>query len=133
MEYPWPKLWWLLYIAPLFHSSRGYTGGLPPEEISIDELYRATYKRVIGQNRRYYERYPGEVNLTRKIVDYLASNNVKFPGTDVLSPQRFQQLGLVFGLWNGFEVIHYLLETAFVPGRKSLEINHLFLRGILNL
>ena len=34
------------------------TGGLPPLDRHPDDVYRATYERMLDRNRRYYERYP---------------------------------------------------------------------------
>src|SRR5829696_6753210 len=34
------------------------TGGLPPLDRHPDDVYRATYQRILDRNRRYYERYP---------------------------------------------------------------------------
>jgi len=40
-------------------------------------------------------------------------------GGDPLTPQRFQQLGMSFGMSDGFEPVHYLLEEAFADGRMA--------------
>jgi pimeloyl-ACP methyl ester carboxylesterase len=34
---------------------------------------------------------------------------------------------MVFGMWDGFERIHYLLESAFVEGRSGTEVDERFL------
>ena len=47
------------------------TGGLPPLERSADEIYRATYKRLADRNRRYYARYPEDVERVRDLVALL--------------------------------------------------------------
>ena len=109
------------------------TGGLPPLNHAPDDVYRATYPRVIEKNRRYYERYPEDVQRAKDVADYLAAHAVYLPTGDRLSPRRFQQLGLGFGASDGFEHAHYLLEEAFVQGAAGLEINHAFLRGFENL
>lgn len=107
-----------------------FTGGLPPIGPSVDDIYRATYKRVREQNRRYYERYPGDIKRVQGIIDYLGSNTVELPGGGVLTARRFQQLGMAFGSRNGFESIHYLIEEAFVKGGGGKELNFSFLREI---
>ncbi len=43
------------------------TGGLPPVDTSPDDIYRATYQRVIEKNRLYFERYPGDVERVEEI------------------------------------------------------------------
>lgn len=92
------------------------TGGVPSLTRPVDDVYRATYPRVIEKNRLYYQRYPGDVARVRAIVDYLQSNDVKMPNGGRLTAQRFLQLGLQFGMSDGFEAIHYLIEEAFVDG-----------------
>ncbi len=108
------------------------TGGLPPLNLAADDVYRATYQRVLGKNRRYYERYPADVKQVRQIVDYLQKHEVRLPGGDLLTPRRFQQLGGFFGASDGFESVHYMLEEAFVPGAAVPTLNYLFLRGLEN-
>jgi len=107
-----------------------FTGGLPPIGQSIDDVYQATYGRVLELNRRYYARYPGDRERAREIVEYLSGNEVELPGGGTLSPRRFQQLGIKFGARNGFELVHYLLESAFVPGAQGLELSYSFLREV---
>ena len=110
-----------------------FTGGLPPLDRPPDEVYRATYRRVIEKNRRYYERYPDDVERVRQIVDCLATHNVCLPGGGRLTPRRFQQLGIAFGASDGFEKVHYLVEEAFVAGAASRELSYVFLRGFENM
>jgi len=121
-----------LSVAPESLNEAIMTGGLPPLNRSPDDVYRATYQRVIEKNKLYYERYPEDVECVREIVDYLESNDVNLPGGDRLSPRRFQQLGIGFGMSNGFEQIHYLLEKAFLGQADNREISYAFLRGFEN-
>ena len=107
-----------------------FTGGLPSLERSVDEIYRATYRRVIAKNQRYFQRYPDDAERARRIVDALSQSPVLLPSGDPLSPRRFQQLGLAFGASDGFEQVHYLLEQAFVSGPGGAEISYGFLRGV---
>jgi hypothetical protein len=92
------------------------TGGIPSLTRPVDDVYRATYKRVIDKNRLYYQRYPNDIENVRAIVTYLQSHEVKMPSGGQLTAQRFLQLGLQFGMSDGFEAIHYLIEEAFVDG-----------------
>jgi pimeloyl-ACP methyl ester carboxylesterase len=107
-----------------------FTGGLPPLTQSVDEIYRATYRRVIAKNQRYFERYPDDADRARRIVDALSQSPVRLPSGDPLAPRRFQQLGIDFGASDGFERVHYLLEDAFVSGPAEAEMSYGFLRGV---
>jgi pimeloyl-ACP methyl ester carboxylesterase len=104
------------------------TGGIPSLTRPADDVYRATYARVIDKNRLYFQRYPGDVQRVRQIVQTLQRAEVRLPGGGLLSPRRFLQLGLVLGMSDGFETLHYLLEDAFVAqpdGQNSLNWNFL--------
>ena len=106
------------------------TGGIPSLTRATDDVYRATYPRVIAKNRAYYERYPEDVERVRDIVRYLAEHDVHLPGGGRLTVQRFLQLGLSFGMSDGYEAVHYLIEDAFVDGTgdgRGREMNWNFL------
>jgi pimeloyl-ACP methyl ester carboxylesterase len=109
-----------------------FTGGLPPIRGSADDVYRATYRQVAEKNRRYYERYPGDVARAADIADVLAGQPVPLPGGGQLTVRRFQQLGMALGSSTGFEFVHYLLEEAFVAGPHGLELGYGFLREVEN-
>ena len=121
-----------LSLAPEGLREAFITGGLPPIDHHPDDVYRATYPRVREKNRLYFERYPDDVQRVRDIVDYLLKNDVRLPCGDPLTPQRFQQLGMSFGMSDGFEPVHYLLEEAFIDGAYGQEISYTFLRGVEN-
>jgi len=104
------------------------TGGLPPLTATADDVYRATYRRVLDRNRRYYERYPDDVARASAVAEVLSAGDVRLPSGDPLTVPRFQQLGMAFGMSDGFEGLHYLLEEAFVPGSSSL--SDTFLTGV---
>ena len=106
------------------------TGGIPSLTATADDVYRATYPRVIAKNHRYYERYPDDAQRVRDIIKYLAENDVQMPGGGRLTVQRFLQLGLSFGVSDGFEAVHYLIEEAFVDTTQGREMNWNFLSGI---
>jgi len=106
-----------------------FTGGLPPIDAPADAVYRATYERVADRNRRYYERYPEDESLARRIVEALRENDVRLPNGDRLTPRRFQQLGIAFGMSDGFERVHYLLEEAFVRAGPGQQIGTGFLHA----
>ena len=104
------------------------TGGVPSLTRPTDDVYRATYPRVIEKNRRYFERYPGDRARVNAIAGHLRANDVRLPSGGRLAVERFQQLGLQFGMSDGFEAIHYLVEEAFVEvagGKRAMNWNFL--------
>lgn len=107
-----------------------FTGGLPPIGQTVDDVYRATYKRVLEQNRRFYARYPEDIARVKEVVDYLTHNEVKTASGGILTVRRFQQLGLMLGGGHGHETLHYMLEEAFVDARSGKELNFTFLSKV---
>ena len=104
------------------------TGGIPSLTRPAEDVYRATYPIVLEKNRRYYERYPDDVERVREIVRHLASHDVRLPNGSRLTVERFRQLGFHFGMSDGFETVHYLLEEAFlgvVGGAREMNANFL--------
>jgi pimeloyl-ACP methyl ester carboxylesterase len=114
-------------IAPEGVREAYITGGLPPLDRSADDVYRATYRRVADRNRRYYARYPQDVETVRRLVDLLRLEDVRFPDGTPLSPRRLLQAGSIFGMSYGFEKVHYLIEIAFAGER---EVSSQFLRAL---
>ena len=86
------------------------TGGLPPLDRHPDDVYRATYRRMLERNRRYYERYPEDHGRVQAILERLESDDVRLPSGDRLTPRRFRQLGSLLGMSDGNESLHYLVE-----------------------
>jgi pimeloyl-ACP methyl ester carboxylesterase len=106
------------------------TGGIPSLTRSADDVYRNTYPRVKAKNDRYYARYPDDVSRVREIAQYLSAQDVRLPGGARLTARRFMQLGMAFGMSDGYEPLHYLIEEAFVEGKNGREINWNFLKTI---
>ena len=89
------------------------TGGLPPLERHPDEVYRATYRRVLAKTRAFYERYPEDRERVTAILARIEGEEVRLPGGDRLTVRRFRQLGHMLGMSDGFERLHYILELPF--------------------
>lgn len=121
-----------LSVAPHGLKEAIITGGLPPLERHVDDVYRATYRRVVERNQRYYQQYPEDIARARAIASYLTQHEVHLPAGDRLTPQRFQQLGMAFGMSSGFEEVHYLLEEAWSNGLAESQLSYSFLRGVEN-
>jgi pimeloyl-ACP methyl ester carboxylesterase len=99
-----------LSIAPQGLREAFVTGGLAPIGRPIDDVYRATYARTLERSRRYYERYPADRQRVRGLHELLATNDVRLPAGDRLTPRRLRQLGAMLGMSDGAEQLHYLLE-----------------------
>jgi pimeloyl-ACP methyl ester carboxylesterase len=99
-----------LSLAPEGLREALFTGGLPPVGRPVDDVYRATYARMLERNRRYYERYPGDRERVREIHRRLEAEDVRLPSGDRLTSRRFRQAGNVLGMSDGAEQLHYLLE-----------------------
>lgn len=98
------------------------TGGIPPgvdQGCSAKEVYRALGPRVLRQNVKYYQRFPGDVAQVQQIVKFLAAQpqgGLQLPSGTLLTPRLFQMLGLSgLGSGGGFERLHHLL-TSFLDG-----------------
>ena len=105
------------------------TGGIPPLDAHPDDIYRATYARVMDKNRVFYKKFPKAKLNAKKIADYLDQNTVYLPNGDLLSVKRFQQLGLNLGFSDGMAILNYLFERAFIND----EISNFFLKQIFTL
>ena len=102
-----------LSIAPEGLREALITGGLAPIGRPVDDVYAATWRRVIDANRRYLERYPDDGARVREIHRRLAAEDVRLPSGDRLTVRRFRQLGLWLGDSAGFEHLHHVLELPF--------------------
>jgi pimeloyl-ACP methyl ester carboxylesterase len=109
-----------------------FTGGLPPIDSTADEIYSHTFRRCAERNRRYYARYPDDVEKVKNIVRYLMQNDVVMPCGGSLSPERFLQLGIILGGKYGFDTLHYLVDDAFEGGVNG-GLGYSFLREVENL
>ena len=100
-----------------------FTGGVPPIGRTPDEIYRATYKRQLTRNERYFDRYPQDVDRIRVILQQLEQSKVYLPSGDQLTARRYRTLGHALGMSTGFEEVHYLVERG---------LDYWALRGIEN-
>ncbi|ODQ82423.1 hypothetical protein BABINDRAFT_159018 [Babjeviella inositovora NRRL Y-12698] len=112
------------------------TGGIPPINTTVDEVYTRTYLRTSERNERFYEKFPQNVEKVKQIAEYLASHTVTLPNGGNLSVERFQQLGIMFGATGGTDKLHQLvmkfaydLDTFGKPTHSTLlavEASHSF-------
>jgi pimeloyl-ACP methyl ester carboxylesterase len=86
------------------------TGGVPPLEADVDDVYRATLARMEERNARFYERYPDDRERVLGLLDRTAREPLSLPSGDRLTPARVRQLGMLLGMSDGNERLHYILE-----------------------
>jgi pimeloyl-ACP methyl ester carboxylesterase len=99
-----------LSLAPEGLREALITGGLAPIGRHPDEVYRATYERMIDRSLAYYERYPQDRERVRALHARLAAEPIALPDGDPLTPARLRQAGEVLGMSDGAERLHHLLE-----------------------
>ncbi|MDQ6898692.1 MAG: alpha/beta hydrolase [Candidatus Dormibacteraeota bacterium] len=99
-----------LSLAPDGLREAFITGGLPPLHRPVDDVYSATYRRVLERNRRYHVRYPYDIARLRQLRRRLEEAEVRLPGGDRLTWRRFRQLGSALGMSDGAAKLHHLLE-----------------------
>jgi pimeloyl-ACP methyl ester carboxylesterase len=102
-----------LSIAPDGLREAFITGGLSPIGRPVDDIYGATYRRLISKNRAYFERYPSDRARVGDICDRLANEDVRLPSGDRLTARRFRQAGLWLGDSAGWELLHHVIELPF--------------------
>jgi pimeloyl-ACP methyl ester carboxylesterase len=102
-----------LSIAPEGLREALITGGLPPLRRHVDEVYAATYERVLERNHQYLARYPQDAKRLAALRELTQSGAIELPSGDYLTWRRFRQLGTMLGFSDGAERMHYLLELPF--------------------
>ncbi|NUT98292.1 MAG: alpha/beta fold hydrolase [Saccharothrix sp.] len=90
-------------------------GGLPDPTGTADDVYGLTYHRVREKTAAFYERYPQDVDVVRRIVTLLREDDVRLPDGDRFSVGRLRALGLMLGMGDGPQRLHWLLDEAFGP------------------
>jgi len=88
-------------------------GGVPGLTATADEVYARTYPRLASKTAEYYRRYPDDIAAVRRIADHLDANDVRLPDGDRLTTRRLRVLGNAFGMSDGYERVHWIIEEAF--------------------
>ncbi|NGN66600.1 alpha/beta hydrolase [Streptomyces sp. A7024] len=109
-----------LSYAPQHVREAFVTGGLPGLRSTAEHVYRAAYPRVEAKNEAHYARYPDDEAAARRIAAHLREQDVALPNGARLTVEAFQSLGLMLGSATGSHELHYLLESAWIPGTHEL-------------
>lgn len=101
-----------LSVAPDGLREAFITGGLAPIGRPVDDIYAATYVRLLERNARYFERYPEDRARVEAIHRRLADDDRPYllETGERLTVRRFRQLGLWLGDSAGWELLHHVLE-----------------------
>jgi len=102
-----------LSIAPEGLREAFITGGLSPIGRPADDVYAATYLRLIQKNRAYFARYPEDRARVAAIHERLDAEDIRLPSGGRLTSRRFRQLGNALGDALGFELLHHIVELPF--------------------
>ena len=113
-----------LSIAPEGLREAFLTGGLSPIGRPVDDIYAATYRRLIERNERYFERYPDDRARVRAIHSRLKAEPVLLETGDPLTSRRFRQLGLWLGDSAGWELLHHVLELPVGSPAFLADVEH---------
>ena len=89
------------------------TGGVSPVGRPVDDVYSATYRRMVERSRAFFERYPEDQQRMRDLLLLVDDEDIRLPGGDRLTAGRVRQLGMPFGMSYGFETVHHILELPF--------------------
>ena len=99
-----------LSAAPEGLAAAYITGGVPPVGRHPDEVYAATFERMVERCERYYRRYPADRDVVRGLHERLSAQPLALPGGDTLTYRRLRQAGNWLGMSDGLERLHALLE-----------------------
>ncbi|KAL7427965.1 hypothetical protein ACHAXH_001609 [Discostella pseudostelligera] len=127
----------MTYLSSIAHPPKLclFTGGIAPAYTPVREVYDRLWLRVAERNYKYYNKYPGDVGIVKRIVRRLSSSSlppVKLPSGGVLTARRFLQLGLGLGGSPGssFANLHSLINSAFLYDDDDDEFSGAFLKRI---
>lgn len=106
-------------------------GGVPSLDRPALDVYRTTYRTLLGKLRAFDHRYPGDLARWRSLAAHVAEREESAVDGRRVTPLQVAYLGNLLGSSTGPDVLHELLERALVgegartalstPGRRALE------------
>lgn len=109
-----------LSFAPEGLAGSMITGGIPPLEGPVDQVYQATYQRMRTRNREFFRRFPRDLETLSEIYRRVRRDDVVLPDGSPLTVGRVQALGMYLGGNTRIDTLHYIFEEAFIPGTDTL-------------
>ncbi|UTV28912.1 alpha/beta fold hydrolase [Photobacterium atrarenae] len=107
------------------------TGGIPPLTRHADEVYQATYQRVLDKNAAFFAQFPQAQSLCRQIADHLLQHDVRLPNGQRFTVEQFQLIGINLGRSGGGLGLYHMLEEAFVEVDGKPALSYSFLNAML--
>ena len=90
------------------------TGGLPTITDPVDDVYRATYTKLMFRQEQFFTQVPWANDRIREIAYHLDNSDETLPTGERLSSRRFRTIGINLGRGDGYLSLAYLLENPFV-------------------
>jgi hypothetical protein len=94
---------------------------------TADDVYARTLPRVARRNIEYYQRFPEDRAVIRRLADRLEAEDVRLPDGDRLTAQRLRIAGSSFGMSTGFDGVHWeLLDDDSVQDADAPQLSDRF-------
>lgn len=119
--------------APHGLSEAYITGGIPSLTRHSDDVYQATYQRVLAKNHDFFTRFSDAQQLITTLAEHISNNIVRIATGERLTVEMLQLLGINIGMEQGPESVYYLLEQALIETESGTEVNPLFLAQFCQL
>ncbi|NGN96151.1 alpha/beta hydrolase [Grimontia sp. S25] len=107
------------------------TGGVPSLTRHADDVYRATYQRVLDKNKAFFDQFPSAQRRSAEIAEFLRTRDVKLPNGQTFTVEQFQQIGINLGRSGANLPMYYLLEEAFTETAQGKVLSVSFLQAML--
>lgn len=105
------------------------TGGIPGIDSSPLQVYEAIVPELVRHNICYFQRFPGDQEMLRRICLDSQQNSYLLSDGTRLSPKLIGALGRSLGLMHGMEKIHFLLASAYTGLEPSEPLSEFFLQN----
>jgi pimeloyl-ACP methyl ester carboxylesterase len=107
------------------------TGGIPSMTRHADDVYQATYQRVLDKTQQFFHAFPAAQGMCNQIAEHLLNSEVILPNGQRFTVEQFQLIGINLGRSGGALAMYYLLEAAFVDVDGQPELSYSFLTAML--
>ena len=119
----------LTYLSQVSHPPQValFTGGLAPILTPLHEVYTRLWHRVRRRSLLYYDMYPGDVRLVKRMVQRLIHQPISLPSGGFLTARRFLQLGLGYlgSSPSSFAALHHVVSTALLWDDDNIDVTEL--------